>query len=49
MRNILVGASFLFLCVSGLVFAGMIALVTFVKPEPREMIETIPPSRLQPK
>ncbi|KQU52592.1 histidine kinase [Bosea sp. Leaf344] len=33
----------------GLVFAGMIALVTFVKPEPREMIETIPPSRLQPK
>jgi len=33
----------------GLVFAGMIALVTFVKPEPREMIETIAPSRLQPK
>ncbi len=33
----------------GLVLGGMIALITFVKPEPREMIETIPPSRLQPK
>ena len=33
----------------GLVFAGMIALVTFVKPEPREMIEAVPPARLQPK
>ena len=33
----------------GLVFGGMIALVMIVKPEPREMIETVPPSRLQPK
>lgn len=33
----------------GLVFGGMVALVAFVKPEPREMIEVVPPSRLQPK
>ena len=33
----------------GLVFGGMIALVTFVQPVPREMVETVPPSRLQPK
>ncbi|AOG03738.1 MAG: histidine kinase [Bosea sp. (in: a-proteobacteria)] len=33
----------------GLVFGGMVALVTFVKPEPREMIEVVPPARLQPK
>lgn len=34
---------------AGLVFGGMLALVMFVQPEPREMIEVIPPSRLQPK
>ena len=33
----------------GLVFGGMVALVTFVQPVPREMIETVPPARLQPK
>jgi hypothetical protein len=33
----------------GLVFGGMVALVTFVKPEPREITETVPPARLQPK
>lgn len=33
----------------GLVFGGMVALVTFVEPVPREMVETIPPARLQPK
>ena len=33
----------------GLAFGGMLALVTFVKPEPREMIEVVPPAKLQPK
>lgn len=33
----------------GLVFGGMIALVTFVKPVPREMVEIVPPAKLQPK
>ena len=33
----------------GLVFGGMVTLVTFVQPVPREMVETVPPSRLQPK
>jgi hypothetical protein len=27
-------------------YAGMIALVTFVEPQPREMIQSIPPARL---
>ncbi len=31
---------------AGLVYAGMIALVTFVEPQPREMSQTIPPARL---
>lgn len=35
--------------VGGLVFGGMVALVTFVKPEPREMIEIVPPSKLAPR
>jgi hypothetical protein len=30
----------------GLVYAGMIALVTFVEPQPREMIQLIPAARL---
>jgi hypothetical protein len=34
---------------AGLVFGGMVALVTFVTPQPREIIETVPPARLQPK
>ncbi len=29
-----------------LVYGGMIALVTFVEPQPREMSQTIPPARL---
>jgi hypothetical protein len=30
----------------GLVWGGMLALVTFVEPLPREMTQTIPPNRL---
>lgn len=33
----------------GLVFGGMVALVTFVQPVPREMVETVPPAKLLPK
>ena len=33
----------------GLVFGGMIALVTFVQPEPREITETLPPAKPQPR
>jgi hypothetical protein len=33
----------------GLVFGGMVALVTFVQPEPREISETVPPAKLQPR
>ena len=35
--------------VAGLIFGGMVALVTFVQPVQREMIETVPPAKLQPK
>ncbi|MGH6795227.1 MAG: histidine kinase [Methylocella sp.] len=39
-----------FLLIAGilaaLVYGGMIALVTFVDPQPREMSQTIPPARL---
>lgn len=35
--------------VAGLVFGGMVALVNFVKPVQREMIEIVPPAKLQPK
>ncbi len=31
---------------AGLVYGGMIALVTFVEPQPREMSQTIPPAKL---
>ncbi len=31
---------------AGAVYAGMIALVTFVQPETREINQTIPPARL---
>jgi hypothetical protein len=31
---------------AALVYASMIALVTFVEPQPREMTQTIPPARL---
>jgi len=30
----------------GLVWGGMLALVAFVEPQPREMIQVIPPNRL---
>lgn len=33
---------------AGLVFAGMFALATFVKPTPREMTVSVPASKLQP-
>ena len=32
--------------IAGLVWGGMLALVTFVEPTPREMTQTIPSSRL---
>jgi hypothetical protein len=35
--------------IAGLVFAGMVALVTFVQPVQREMVEIVPPAKLQPK
>lgn len=31
---------------AALVWAGMFALVTFVEPQPREMTQTVPSSRL---
>ncbi|MGH6853677.1 MAG: histidine kinase [Methylocella sp.] len=31
---------------AALVYGGMLALVTFVEPQPREMSQTIPPARL---
>jgi hypothetical protein len=33
--------------IAGLIAGGMLALVTFVQPQPREMIEVIPPEKLQ--
>jgi hypothetical protein len=34
---------------AGIVLGGMVALVTFVEPQPREMTETVPPAKLQPR
>jgi hypothetical protein len=31
---------------AGIVWGAMIALVSFIEPHPREMTQTIPPSRL---
>ena len=31
---------------AGLVFGGMVALVTFVEPQPREMSKQLPPNAL---
>jgi hypothetical protein len=31
---------------AGIIYGGMIALVTLVEPQPREMSQTIPPARL---
>jgi len=33
---------------AGLVFAGMLALVSFVEPQPREMTQTLSPAKLKP-
>ena len=35
--------------IAGIVFGGMVALVTFVQPVQREMIEIVPPEKLQPQ
>lgn len=40
---------FVIAVIAGLVFGGMLALVAFVKPEPREIIEIVPPAKLLPK
>lgn len=31
---------------AGLAWGGMVALVTFVEPKPREMVQTLPQNRL---
>ena len=31
---------------AGLVYGGMLALVTFVEPDQREIVQTIPPAQL---
>lgn len=31
---------------AGIVYAGMLALVIFVEPQPREMTQTVPAARL---
>ena len=31
---------------AGLVYGGMLALTTFVEPDQREIVQTIPPARL---
>jgi hypothetical protein len=33
---------------AGLVFAGMVALVSFVEPQPREMTQMLSPAKLKP-
>lgn len=33
---------------AGLVFAGMVTLVSFVEPQPREMTQMLPPAKLKP-
>lgn len=40
---------FIIAVIAGVVFGGMLALVAFVKPEQREMVEIVPPAKLQPK
>jgi hypothetical protein len=32
--------------VAGIIYGGMVALVTFVEPQRREMSQSIPPARL---
>jgi hypothetical protein len=31
---------------AGLIYGGMIALVTFIEPQPREMTQTLPANKL---
>ena len=33
--------------VAAIIFGGMLALVTFVEPQQREMTQTIPPTKLK--
>lgn len=33
---------------AAIIFGGMLALVTFVEPQPREMTQTLPPTKLKP-
>jgi hypothetical protein len=33
--------------IAAIIFGGMIALVTFVEPQPREMTQTIPPTKMK--
>jgi hypothetical protein len=37
---------FMIAFLAGLVYAGMVALATFVIPVPHEIVQTLPPSRL---
>ena len=37
---------FVIAVLAGIVWGGMIALVTFVEPQPREMTQAVPPSKL---
>jgi len=37
---------FILAVIAGCVYGGMLALVTFVEPQQREMTQTIPPARL---
>jgi uncharacterized membrane protein YdfJ with MMPL/SSD domain len=34
--------------IAAIIFGGMLALVTFVEPQQREMTQTIPPTKLKP-
>jgi hypothetical protein len=38
---------FVLAIIAGLVYGGMIALVTYVYVQPREIIQTVPPSKLE--
>jgi hypothetical protein len=38
---------FIIAVIGGLIYGGMIALVTYVHVQPREIIQTVPPSKLE--
>jgi len=40
---------FVIAVIAGLVYGAMIALVTYVHVQPREIIQTVPPSKLEKK